>query len=102
MISIGRRLSASKISPMVSTVPAGADPKGTPRKARPAPASENAISVGDRRLNAAAPVTRRPRLGARALRAGPQRAAAVEPGEAAASGADRMHVDSTGFDPQSV
>ena len=77
---------------------AGVDPKGTPKEVILAEAFEHNIGVGDRRVNAADAVTRRPRLGACALRADPQQAAAVEPGEAAASGADRMHVDRGRFD----
>ena len=77
---------------------AGVDPKGTPEEVILAQPFEHNIGVGDRRVNSADVVTRRPRLGACALRADPQQAAAVEPGEAAASGADRMHVDRGGFD----
>ena len=55
---------------------------------------EHEVGVGHGRHRAAAPVTDRPGLGARALRPDAQRAGLrVDPGEAAAAGADGLDVD---------
>ena len=59
---------------------------------RPEPA-EQQVGVGVRRLLAAAAVAGRPGLGARGLRAVAQRAGLVDPGQRAAAGADREHLD---------
>ena len=87
----------------------GAELGGEPRRspARPARAERHApveelrgaqppehdVGVGHRRLVAAAPVAGRARLGARALRPDAQRAARVDPGDAAAAGADRLDLE---------
>ncbi len=71
------------------------------RSSRTSPASgesgvepaQQQVGVGDRGLLAAAPVARRPRVGARRARAHAQGAARVAPGDRAAAGADRVHVD---------
>ena len=55
--------------------------------------TEHEVGVGDRRLLSPAPVTGRPGVGARALRADAQRAAAVHPRDRSAAGADRVDVD---------
>ena len=49
--------------------------------------------VGDRRAHAAARVTGRARIGARAARPDAKQAALVDPGDAAAAGADALDVD---------
>jgi hypothetical protein len=55
--------------------------------------AQNEVRVGDRGLGPAAPVARRPRLGARAARTHAQGAARVAPGDRAAAGADGVDVD---------
>ena len=55
--------------------------------------SEHQVGVGDRRLVAAEPVAHRPRVGAGAAGANPRDAAGINPGEAAAPGADFRNVD---------
>ena len=54
--------------------------------------AEHQVGVGDRRLIPAVPVTGRPRVGARGLRPHAQRAACVAPRDAAAAGANGVHV----------
>ena len=54
---------------------------------------EHDVRVGVGRLRAAAPVARRAGVGARRLRPVAQRAGRVDPGERAAAGADRQHLD---------
>ena len=51
------------------------------------------VGVGDRRLLAAEPVARGAGLGSCGARADPQRSTAVGPGDRAAAGAHRVHVD---------
>ena len=51
------------------------------------------VGVGDGRPRAAAPVADRARIGAGALRADIEKAAAVDPGDRAAAGRDRGHVE---------
>ena len=60
------------------------------RRAEP---SEHDVRVRVGRLRPAAPVARRPGVGARRLRPVVQRAGLVDPGERAATGADRQHLD---------
>ena len=55
--------------------------------------AEHGRRIGDGRALAAAPVARRAGVGAGALWADPQQAARVDPGDRAAAGADRSHVD---------
>ena len=63
-------------------------------------AAEDQVRVGHRRLGAAAAVARGSGVGARALRADAQRAAAVHPADRAAAGADRVDVDHRQADRQ--
>ena len=60
--------------------------------ARVEPAQDD-VGVGDRRLDAAPPVADRPGIGARAPRPDAEEPARVDPGDAAAAGADLDQVD---------
>src|SRR5207302_8634423 len=60
------------------------------------------VRVGDSGMYSADAVAGRPWFRARALGADSQHAAAVEPGDAAASGADGMHIDCRRLDRQAV
>ena len=62
--------------------------------------AEHDVRIGHRRLDAPAPVARRPRVGARAARADLQAAGRVEPGDAASTRADLRDVDRR--DPQEL
>ena len=55
--------------------------------------AEHDVGVGDGRFRAAAAITDRPGIGARALRPDLERTDVVSPGDAAAAGADLDHVD---------
>ena len=55
--------------------------------------AQNDGGVGHRRLGSAEAVAGRTRLGARRMRTDPQPLGGVEPGDRAAAGADRIHVD---------
>ena len=50
------------------------------------------VGIGDGRLDATPPITRRPRLGPGAARPDPQHAAFIEPDDGAAAGAHRVDI----------
>ena len=72
---------------------AAARSSSSPPASRSGRRLEQQVRVRHRRQLAAAPVARRPRLGARTLRADAERAAGVAPDDRAAAGADRVHVE---------
>ena len=61
-------------------------------------AAEDEVGVGDGRVGAAAAVAGRTRVGAGAVRTDAEHAAGVDPGDAAAAGADLDEVDRPGLD----
>ena len=62
--------------------------------------AQQQIGVGHRRFRAAARVARRPRIGARRMRADAQQSHLVDRGDRAAAGADLDHVDDRRLDRQ--
>ena len=73
-----------------------------PAGERAGEAAEHEVGVGDGRLEPAAAVAGRPGIGAGALRADAQRAAAVAPGDRAAACADGLQVDGRQADRKAV
>ena len=80
-------------SSIARAAPSTSSPISPPRKYARVEPAEHDVGVGHGRLDAAAPVTDRARVGARALRPDAEQPARVDPRDRAAPGADLDEVD---------